>query len=125
MIETNKKIRLSKKLSLGVGRNTDRFNFFKIGTGIFTILSLFLIGRVGWLLIHNQTDNISHPQVLGVKTEDSSDNNIYHDYTVKKGDTLFTISQDVKVEWSALATLNKLEPPFDLKPGQVLKIPKN
>lgn len=44
-------------------------------------------------------------------------------YEVKKGDTLFNLSQKYKVSWETLAELNALEEPYILKIGQTVKIP--
>lgn len=45
-------------------------------------------------------------------------------YTVKKGDTLFNLSQRYGVSWQTLAELNNLEEPYLLKIGQEIKIPQ-
>lgn len=44
-------------------------------------------------------------------------------YTVKSGDTLYTIASALNLEWKELAALNSLEPPYDLSVGQELKLP--
>ncbi|GEM_PF-3865011 len=44
-------------------------------------------------------------------------------YTVKKGDTLFSIGKQFNVEWPVLAKANTLEETSILKEGQVLQIP--
>lgn len=48
----------------------------------------------------------------------------YETYKVKKGDTLFNLSQKYNVSWQTLAELNNLAEPYVLKIGQELKIPK-
>ena len=45
-------------------------------------------------------------------------------YQIKKGDTLFNLSQRYGVTWQALAELNQLDEPFILKIGQEIKIPQ-
>ena len=44
-------------------------------------------------------------------------------YTVKRGDTLFNVSQQYGISWQTLAKLNNLESPYILRGGQKLKIP--
>lgn len=45
------------------------------------------------------------------------------DYTVKSGDWLKRIGESFKVDWRAIATLNKLTNPNRIFPGQTLCIP--
>lgn len=62
-------------------------------------------------------------QILGEQeTQDSAVE--YQTYTVKKGDTLFNLSQKHAVSWQTLAEINNLEQPYILKIGQTLKIPE-
>lgn len=44
-------------------------------------------------------------------------------YTVKTGDTLYSIADALNLEWKELAALNELQPPYDLSVGQELKLP--
>lgn len=44
-------------------------------------------------------------------------------YTVRSGDTLYGIAQDLEIGWEDLAALNNLEPPYSLSVGQKLKLP--
>lgn len=48
----------------------------------------------------------------------------YDTYTVKKGDTLFNLSQRYEISWQTLAQINNLAEPYILKIGQQLKVPK-
>ncbi len=45
-------------------------------------------------------------------------------YTVEAGDTLYTIGIKLKVDWEDIAEANNLERPYNLNPGEELKIPK-
>ena len=45
-------------------------------------------------------------------------------YEIKRGDTLFNVSQKHKVSWQTLAEINNLEEPYILRVGQKLKIPQ-
>lgn len=48
----------------------------------------------------------------------------FETYTVKRGDTLFNISQKYSLSWQTLADVNNLQEPYILKVGQQLKIPQ-
>lgn len=117
------KIKLSPRLKWGVGRSGFHINFFKIGGGIFLALSAVLVIRAGYMLISGGDKTKSSPQVLGA-TDTPSQQQVFTEYKVKTGDTLFTISKDNNMQWTALATLNNLKAPFTLHTGQILKIPK-
>ena len=117
------KIRLAPRLRWGVGRDKYNLNFFKIGGGIFLAISAVLVVRASLLLFSGGETTRENPQVLGAQdTVDSKQS--FTEYKVKKGDTLFTISKESGVEWTALATLNNLEPPFALQVNDTLRIPK-
>lgn len=117
------KIKLSPRLRWGVGRKGLNVNFFKIGSGIFLALSSILVIRAGYLLLSENDAPAEQPQVLGA-VDNTSSEAAFAEYKVKSGDTLFTISKDYGVQWTAVATLNNLQAPFSLKVGQTLKIPK-
>jgi LysM repeat protein len=69
-------------------------------------------------------------QVLGLSTKEeepttpSQSNEQFTEYTVKSGDTLFNISQEYNISWSAIAEINSLSEPYILHAGQSLKIPQ-
>ena len=44
-------------------------------------------------------------------------------YTVKTGDTLYSIASALKIEWQELARINNLKAPYSLTVGQELKLP--
>lgn len=44
-------------------------------------------------------------------------------YTVKTGDTLYSIANALELNWKDLAALNEIEPPYDLTVGQELNLP--
>ncbi len=44
-------------------------------------------------------------------------------YTVKSGDTLYSIAQALDIEWQKLAEINNLKEPYSLNVGQELKLP--
>lgn len=45
-------------------------------------------------------------------------------YVVKGNDTLLSIAKDQKVSWKLLAKINRIKPPYELKDGQTILIPK-
>jgi LysM repeat protein len=122
-LNTNK-IKLSPKLRWGVGRNNSNINFFKIGGFISLILAVGLLSRAVVLLVTDDKPTTYQGEVLGA-TDDNNTPATFKEYKVKKGDTLFTISKEYNVDWTALATLNNLKPPFSLDVNQTLKIPQN
>ena len=117
------KIRLAPRRRWGVGRDQHTINYFKIGGGIFLALSAVLVFRAGYMLFSGGEQSVETPQVLGAQDEAAS-NESFTEYKVKSGDTLFTISREFDIQWTALATLNNLEPPFTLRVNDTLKIPK-
>lgn len=46
-------------------------------------------------------------------------------YTVQRGDTLYAISKQHNVPLRDMIELNRLSPPYNLKVGQTLRVPKN
>lgn len=118
------KIKLAPRLRWGVGRDTNKINLLKISSGIFLVLSAALIIRAGWLLFSTEdTGTPVSPQVLG-QTDTQPSNQLWTEYEVKTGDTLFTIATEHDVEWTMLATINSLKAPFTLQTGQAIKIPQ-
>jgi nucleoid-associated protein YgaU len=118
------KIKLAPRLRWGVGRDTNKFNFYKLGSILFSFLAFGLIVNAVWqFTAHKNSTPKLDPQVLG-EVDNQQSNQVFIEYKVKSGDTLFTIARDYNVEWTTLATINKLEAPFRLQVGQSIKIPK-
>lgn len=123
-MSSKNKIKLAPRLRWGVGRDTNKINFFKIGGSFFLVLSAALVIRAGWLLFQNgQSDSQASPQVLG-ETDNQPTEELFTEYKVKSGETLFTIAKDHNIEWTMLATINNLKAPFTLQVNQTLKIPR-
>ncbi|HMQ01884.1 MAG TPA: LysM domain-containing protein [Candidatus Doudnabacteria bacterium] len=123
MLYSKNKIKLSPRLRWGVGRDTRKFDFYKIGGGIFSIFILGLLINAGWLLITpNNSPSDNTPQVLG--EIDNQQTELFSEYQVKNGDTLFSIAREYNVEWTMLATINNLKAPFTLQVNRTIKIPK-
>lgn len=43
-------------------------------------------------------------------------------YTVKKGDTVFEIMRQTGVYWKDIISMNSLQPPYNINPGQTLRL---
>jgi LysM repeat protein len=123
---TRKKFELSPRLKLGVGRGYSQNQILKIAAIICLVLAVGLTFNAVRLMLKGGGQN-SAPEVLGVsdvKESDGQGSMEFTSYTVAKGDTLFNISQKFNISWTTLATLNNLKSPFYLKPGQIVKVPK-
>lgn len=118
------KVKLSPRLQLGVGRRSGHPSLLPYATMIILVISAVLgIRAVNLAIIGSGSDTSMQGQVAGA-TDTPNQNQLFKDYIVQKGDTVFSIGQKNNIEWATLATLNSLEAPFALKPGQVLKIPQ-
>ncbi len=126
-----KRVELSPKLKLGVGRSYSSGSLLKVTGTVFLLLALALtiqtLFRIG--KYKNEAASTASqplPQVLG--ESDNANNaadNHFIIHTVKQGETLFSIAQIYgNASWSTIATLNNISPPFNLKIGQQLKVPK-
>lgn len=116
------KVQLSPRLKLGVGRRPGPVNYTAYLTALFFAIGAVLAVRAGYVVFKTTTGEVK-PQVLGASTTVDESTTAFNSHTVKKGDTVFSIGQQYGVEWTVLATLNHLEPPFNLKPGQTIKVP--
>ncbi len=47
------------------------------------------------------------------------------DYKVKKGDDIQSLAKKSGIAWKTLAKINKLKPPYTIKPGETVKLPKD
>lgn len=121
MIPRNR-IRLSRLLRAQTTPYPDAHKWLERGS-LFLVLIL-LIGSIYFLAKPKQKSSIipESKQILGQQEEVKPAE--YEIYIVKKGDTLFNLSQKYEVSWQTLAKLNNLEEPYILKIGQELKIPK-
>lgn len=131
MPKSKTKFNLSPRLKFGLGKGYTKNQILKFFSFIFLSVAAGLAFNSFWVVVKYekkldlvQVDNTS-PQVLGVSDVKTPQKELqYLEYKVKKGDTLFNLSQDYEVNWMTLATLNNLKSPFSLKPGQTIKIPK-
>lgn len=123
MLFRKKNFELSPRLSLSVGRTYTKNRILKISGIICLLLALGLTINAITLISGRTGKSPREGEVLG--TLDVKDTKpALIEYEVKKGDTLFNLSQKYNVSWVTLANLNNLKSPFTLKPGQKIQIPK-
>ncbi len=122
MFYSKRKIQLSPRLRYGVRPGYDNSKFLKIGGILFLLLAAAItLNTTG---VFKSKDAARQEQVLGAtdtQTEAPAQQQ-FIEHTVKKGDTLFNIGQEYKIDWTKLMQLNNLDSPT-LKAGQKLKIP--
>ena len=126
----NQKFELSPRLKSGVGRGYSQNQILKFAAVVCLVLAVLLTVNAVRLMLKSKGQvaaDTSAPAVLGAS--DSQPANAgqtvqFTDYAVQKGDTLFNIAQKFNISWQTLATLNNLKSSAFLKPGQVLKVPK-
>lgn len=76
---------------------------------IYAVVIVGLVVGSAWWVIRRRTWRFMHQHATM--------------YVIEEGDNLQTLAASHKVNWKILAKLNKLRPPYALKPGQHLKIP--
>ena len=122
--QKTKRVELSPKLKLGVGRSYSSTSLLKLSGSVFLVFALILTVQTLIQIVRHKSAPVAavsqpEPKVLGASDE------LFTIYEVKAGDTVFTIAQNHgNISWSTIATLNNLTPPFKLKIGQKLKLPK-
>lgn len=67
--------------------------------------------------------NVARALGTTANNESSKDELTITPYTVVKGDTIFNIAKKFNIPWTLLATVNAIESPFNVTPGQEIKIP--
>ncbi len=130
MLKRKQKIKLSDNLKFGVEGPSSQGALFKLGGGIFLVLSLLLAVNIvkGMSVSDTQAASQNTPgKVLGAvddkRQAQSPAKPTQIAYIVQKGDTLFNIAQTKNVNWVVIATMNNLKAPYDLKPGTVIQLP--
>jgi hypothetical protein len=92
--------------------------------GAFVLVLVLVIGIYFYARIPHKAPSPAVPkQILGEQAQNPKTE--YQMYSVKKGDTLFNLSQRFNVSWQTLADLNGLQEPYVLKIGQQIKIPQS
>jgi LysM repeat protein len=119
------KVKLSPRMRQGVGRSTGRGSLLPYATLITLVISAIFVVRTISLIATkgSSSDTPIQGSVLGA-SDTPAPKQMFKDYAVQKGDTIFSIGQSNNIDWTELATLNGLKAPFTLKPGQTLKIPQ-
>lgn len=120
--QRQKRIRLSNKLGWGVRRGVlPRTKYWIFGSLAFVVALVLIVSTI-------TSSTPPDGEVLGESTTEASPESVtpsleFIDYTVQAEDTLFNISQQFGTPWTAIAQLNGLEPPFNIRPGQIIKVP--
>ncbi len=120
MIPKNR-IHLSRSLHAQTTPYPNAIKWLKRGIIILVIiigLGIYAVARPA----KTNKQQASPKQILGEQQPASVPQ--YLVYKVKKGDTLFNISQRYSVSWQTLAEINNLVGPYTLKIGQEIKIPQ-
>ena len=123
-MESNKpKFKLSPRLSKGIGRSYKKNNFLTYSSLAFIIISIGLGVWTASLIFSDNNPAIEsrQPQVLGV--EDTQTVEPFINYQIISGDTIYNIGKKYNLDWTIIASLNNLSPPFNLKIGDSLQIP--
>lgn len=117
IISSRTKIRLSRNLTAQTTPYPHANTWVKRG---FFLLTVILVAGV--YLAAKPEKNIDQPQankeILG--QQQPAELGIYE---IKRGDTLFNVSQKYGISWQTLAEINNLREPYVLKIGQKLKTP--
>lgn len=117
ILSSRNKIHLSKTLHA----QTTPYPRMKIWAKRTVFISLFVV--IGAIYIaagpKKQAATPQPKEILGEQQKPAE----LQTYVVKKGDTLFNVSQKYEISWQTLAQINNLSEPYLLKIGQKLKIP--
>ncbi len=118
IISSRNKIRLSRHLHAQTTPYPDARRWVK--TSIAVLIFILVSGI--YLAVKPKREPLAPnavKEILG-QQEKAPD---FETYTVKKGDTLFNVSQQYQISWQTLAQFNHLESPYILRAGERLKIP--
>lgn len=122
MVVPKNRIRLSRSLHAQTTPYPEAGRLIKRSLMLFIVIlivGIYLLAKPE----HPKDASPSPKQILG--EQESSTSPEYQIYEVKKGDTLFNLSQKYEVSWQTLAEINRLEEPYILRVGQKLKVPAN
>lgn len=128
MFKTRNKVQLSPRLKLGVKHGYTKNQILKFCGAVFFIFAFVLAVNAVRLAFNGKNiEQTAKPKVLGETNivESKPRSSEFKDIEVQKGDTLFNLSKKYNINWTTLATINNLKSPFNLKPGQILKVPSN
>lgn len=120
MLLSKNKIRLSRSLHARTTPYPKMSRYLK-----YSLLAAIFALAAGAIIIarpNSQNSSLSPEEPKQILGEQESKVE-YLIYEIKKGDTLFNLSQKYSVSWQTLAELNNLKEPFTLKIHQKLKIP--
>jgi LysM repeat protein len=82
-----------------------------------TIYAMALYATVLIILIASLLLILGRKRKVAVASKNS------HKYTVKEGDSIYSIAKDHTVNWELVAKINKMKVPYTVKPGDTILIP--
>ncbi|TSA45723.1 LysM peptidoglycan-binding domain-containing protein [bacterium] len=118
------KIRLSRSLHAQTTPYPEVGRWIRRGFFIFIILvgvGIYAITRPHGQKSPQTATTPDTKQILGEQQQEPQ----YQTYEIKKGDTLFNLSNRFSVPWRTIADVNHLQSPYILKIGQKIKIPSS
>src|SRR3989344_7165872 len=119
ILSTRNKIRLSKTL------HAQTTPYPRMKTWAKRAASLSLLAVIAFIYLvarpEKPTASPEPKEILGEQDPPPGQPAELETYTVKKGDTLFNVSQKYNLSWQTLAEINNLSEPYLLKIGQKLK----
>jgi LysM repeat protein len=116
---------LSKKLRSENKKLHGSFYVVMMAVFVTVAISILFISVKG--MFGNKTEEVAIPEETQKTIEETSvEKKTTEDttYTVESGDTLYAIGIKLGVDWSEIAEINDIEPPYSLSTGQELKIPE-
>jgi lipoprotein NlpD len=119
---TRNKIRLCRSLRAQTTPYPEASGFLKRALFVFLILvvvGIYIFAKPA-VQTSKQNQSDAPKQILGEQQKAPE----YNTYEIKKGDTLFNLSNKFEVSWQTLAEINHLREPYILKIGQTIQIPK-
>ena len=83
------------------------------------LLTVSLLAGLGGCAGRNYYSDVPEPKASPAQTRNAS---AAGGYTVKPGDSLYSISFSTGSDWRELAALNSIAPPYTIYPGQTLRL---
>ena len=122
MFKRKQKIHLSPRLAETIGQRARQPNAWKTRLAAVVVLSTLSLGALSYfknseIVAQNSSLAEARGEILGAESA------TVINYMVESGDTLIKLSQKFNVYWMTIVEENELKAPYNLKPGQILRIP--
>lgn len=102
-------------------------SYTSLAYGVLTVVVIFLLIYAGIRIFSHKAGTISKEGVNTENTQSTQENSQENQYTVKEGDNLWSISEQVYgtgYNWQLIAKANNLTNPGQIDKGQKLTIPE-